>query len=191
MGNLVVSTDGYLPFVYLTNFLSDHEYEAILKQSLESDSGSDQQTLHLINLRNVNTWSVREQIERLYPLHSQRNLLKIKGGNVLAFYDDRGMDCHQDSVPNKDYPDDPEVGFSPNASAVYYLNDNYDGGEVCFSVNRPSQPQPAIGDAEIKNLFTLKPQPNSCLFFDANLWHWVRPVTSGKRFSSTYFLLAE
>lgn len=186
-----MSTDGYLPFVYLTNFLAIDRFEKILDQALSRDGGSSEQTPHLVNLHGVETWDVRKRINSLYPLYCQRNLLKIKGGNVLSFYGNRGMDYHQDSVPNKDYPDDPEIGFSPNASAVYYLNDNYEGGEVCFASSKPPLPQTPLDNAELRNLFTLKPQPNSCIFFDANLWHWVRPVTNGKRFSSTFFLLVE
>lgn len=180
-----------LPFIYLTNFLFQHQFEDILNQVSVNDDESDAQTSHLVNVRGVHTWCVREKINRVFGDYTQKKILKIKGGNILAFYDRRGMDYHQDSVPNANYPNDPEIGFAPNASAVYYINDDYQGGEVCFSVTRPSQPQPAPDDNQITNLFTLKPQPNSCLFFDANLWHWVRPVTDGKRFSSTFFLLVE
>lgn len=180
-----------LPFVYLTNFLKEDRFESILNEALGCEGASSEQTPHLTNHQGVGTWSVHQRISSLYPLYCQRNLLKIKGGNVLSFSDNRGMDYHQDSVPNKDYPDDPEIGFPPNASAVFYLNDNYEGGEVCFSTSQPSEPQPKIGDANITHLITIKPKANSCLFFDADIWHWVRPVTAGKRFSATYFLLVE
>ena len=181
----------YSPFVYLTNFLSADTFQKILIQAKSSEGMSSEQTPHLVNLQGVETWSIGKNIESLYPLHCQRKMLKIKGGNILDFSNNRGMDAHQDNVPNKDYPDDPEIGFTPNASAIYYLNDDYEGGEVCFTTERPAEPQSSTDNPNLKNLFTLKPQPNSCVFFDASLWHWVRPVTNGKRFSSTFFLLVE
>ncbi len=191
MGNPLVVDKNFYPFVYLTDFLSKTDHVTLLNQAIQSEGISDPQTTHLINLQKVNTWAVNKRITDIYPHHFCEKLIKIKGGNVLSFYDGRAMDYHQDSVPNKDYPDDPEVGFPPNASAVYYLNDNYEGGEVCFSTSQPSEPQPLIDDLNIKHLITIKPQANSCLFFDAQIWHWVRPVTSGKRFSATYFLLVD
>ncbi|CAB4145006.1 Oxoglutarate/iron-dependent dioxygenase [uncultured Caudovirales phage] len=191
MGNAVMADGASLPFVYLTNFLSESDFHAVLGQALGSQGATSEQTPHLVNLQGIETWSIGKNIESLYPLHCQRKMLKIKGGNILDFSNNRGMDYHQDSVPNKDYPDDPEIGFTPNASAVYYLNDDYEGGEVCFTTERPPIQQAPVDTKGLKNLFTLKPQPNSCVFFDANLWHWVRPVTKGRRFSSTYFLLVE
>ena len=181
----------YSPFVYLTNFLSADTFQKILIQAKSSEGMSSEQTPHLVNLAHVHTWDVQSQIRNIYPRYRQNAVLKIKGGNILVFSDNRGMDAHQDNVPNKDYPDDPEIGFTPNASAVYYLNDDYEGGEVCFTTERPAEPQSSIDNPNLKNLFTLKPQPNSCVFFDSSLWHWVRPVTNGKRFSSTFFLLVE
>lgn len=180
-----------LPFVYLTNFLSESNFTTVLNQALSSQDSSSEQTPHLFNLQGVDTSFIWKEISDVYSLYCQRKLLKIKGGNILSFYDDRGMDYHKDSVPNKDYPDDAEVSFAPNASAVYYLNDDYKGGEICFTTQRPPISQTPLDNSELKNLFTLKPQPNSCVFFDSNLWHWVRPVTKGKRFSSTFFLLVE
>jgi len=119
MGNAVMADGASLPFVYLTNFLSESNFHAVLGQALSSHGATSEQTPHLVNLQNIETWSIGKNIESLYPLHCQRKLLKIKGGNILDFSDNRGMDYHQDSVPNKDYPDDPEIGFTPNASAVY------------------------------------------------------------------------
>jgi hypothetical protein len=186
-----MANDSFLPFVYLTNFLSESNFSNILNQALSSQDSSSEQTPHLVNLQGVDTSFILKEISDVYSLYCQRKLLKIKGGNILSFYDNRGMGCHQDSVPNQDYPDDAEVGFAPNASAVYYLNDGYEGGEICFTTQRPPIPQTPLDNSELKNLLTLRPQPNSCVFFDANLWHWVRPVTKGKRLSATYFLLVE
>lgn len=184
MGNPVVDSKKFYPFVYLTDFLLQTDHEMLLYQASLSEGETDPRapvlTNQLINLKDLKTWSVREKIIEIYPHHFSEKLLKIKGGNVLAFYDGKGMDPHSDSVPNNYYPDDPEVAFTPNLSAVYYLNDDYKGGEVCFSTTKYGEP-----------FITVRPQANSCLFFDADLWHWVEPVEAGQRFSCTYFLLVE
>lgn len=62
-------------------------------------------------------------------------------------------------------------------STVYYLNDDYEGGEICF---------PALG-------MKIKPKANSLLLW-SNSWHedtahGVNLVTSGKRYVSQGFLV--
>lgn len=56
---------------------------------------------------------------------------------------------------------------------VYYLNDDYDGGEIYF----PNQ------NIEIK------PKPNTLIFFPGNMkfLHGVKPITKGVRYTLTSF----
>ena len=56
---------------------------------------------------------------------------------------------------------------------VYYLNDNYDGGEIYFP----------------KQNIELKPKPNTLVFFPGTLeyLHGVKPTTKGIRYTLTSF----
>jgi hypothetical protein len=60
-----------------------------------------------------------------------------------------------------------------NFGCVYYLNDDYDGGEIYF----PNQ-----------NI-ELKPKPNTLVFFPGTLefLHGVKPITNGVRYTLTSF----
>ena len=60
-----------------------------------------------------------------------------------------------------------------NFGCVYYMNDDYEGGEIYF----PNQD------------ITLKPKPNTLVFFPGTLeyLHGVNPVTSGVRYTLTSF----
>ena len=63
--------------------------------------------------------------------------------------------------------------FWRNFGCVYYLNDDYEGGEIYF----PNQ--------NIK----LKPKPNTLVFFPGTLeyLHGVNPITNGIRYTLTSF----
>lgn len=67
----------------------------------------------------------------------------------------------------------PHIYHWRNFGCVYYLNDNYEGGEIYF----PNQ------NIEIK------PKPNTLVFFPGTLefLHGVRPVTNGTRYTLTSF----
>jgi hypothetical protein len=68
---------------------------------------------------------------------------------------------------------EPDVFYWRDFGCVYYLNDDYEGGEIYF----PNQ-----------NI-TLKPKPNTLVFFPGNrdYLHGVEPMISGIRYTLTSF----
>lgn len=56
-------------------------------------------------------------------------------------------------------------------SSVYYPNDNYSGGELCF---------PNLG-------LEIKPEKNSLVIFPCQHLHYVQKITSGNKISITHF----
>lgn len=69
--------------------------------------------------------------------------------------------------------DRPHIYHWRNFGCVYYLNDDYEGGEIYF----PNQ-----------NI-ELKPKPNTLVFFPGTLefLHGVNPITNGIRYTLTSF----
>jgi hypothetical protein len=88
----------------------------------------------------------------------------------------------QEPHADKEMHEGPDTG-KPNAfpwydiGTVFYLNDDYEGGELYF---------PLQG-------IEFKPKPGAAYFFpgDKNYIHGVRPVTSGVRYTLPYFWTIE
>jgi len=68
-------------------------------------------------------------------------------------------------------------------SSVFYINDDYSGGELIFS----SSKQTGYGNDEI----SIKPKAGTIIFFDALRWHASAPVTGGFKYASTNFYTLE
>ena len=66
-----------------------------------------------------------------------------------------------------------------NLSSVFYINDDYSGGELIFS----SSKQDGYGNDEI----SIKPKAGTIIFFDALRWHASTPVSDGFKYASTNF----
>ena len=72
------------------------------------------------------------------------------------------MDCHYDfTIENKDV-----------FTSICYLNDDFEGGEFDLEIYKPGEQQRYV---------TIHPKVNSAVFFLADQWHRVRPVTAGHR----------
>jgi hypothetical protein len=110
---------------------------------------------------------------------------KYKGLAIQKFSVGEGMDSHQDFA---DYYVDP-TDFAPTMAMVYYLNDDYEGGEICFSQEKHQKPVHQTPREELLEMASsiFKPEANSCVMFDSRIWHWVVPVISGSRYSYTVF----
>ena len=84
----------------------------------------------------------------------------------------------QDPHADKELHEGPDAG-TPNAfpyydiASIFYLNDNYEGGELYFPLQ------------EIE----FKPKARAAYFFpgDKNYIHGVRPILSGTRYTSPFF----
>lgn len=117
------------------------------------------------NLQNENTIflnTIRDKIKADFKLTKEiwpdyLGLVKWENGDM--------QHPHADAEPNAFYWRD--------FGCVYYLNDDYEGGEIYF----PNQ------------TITLKPKPNTLVFFPGNrdYLHGVNPMISGIRYTLTSF----
>jgi len=64
-------------------------------------------------------------------------------------------------------------------SSVFYINDDYSGGQLLFSSNKRND----YGH----DCISIKPEAGTIVFFDALRWHASAPVGSGCKYASTNF----
>ena len=88
--------------------------------------------------------------------------------------DEYGWHTDQHRTP---YPD----GRVRKFSFSVFLNDDFEGGAFDLEVNAPT--------ADVRYVTFEKMRPDTALFFQADLWHRVRPVTAGIRRSLVGWIL--
>jgi PKHD-type hydroxylase len=91
-----------------------------------------------------------------------------------AIGDEYGWHCDQHRTP---YPD----GRVRKFSFSVFLNDDFEGGAFDLEIHAPN--------IEVRHLTFERMKPNTALFFQADLWHRVRPVTAGVRKSLVGWVL--
>tara|TARA_B100000035_G_scaffold229756_1_gene197952 strand:- start:556 stop:1107 length:552 start_codon:yes stop_codon:yes gene_type:complete len=95
--------------------------------------------------------------------------LHLTGVEPIQFgsYGEGGFyDWHQDQHPSI------VNGVVRKISMTLFLNNEYEGGEFDLEIYKPGEKQRFV---------TIKPKPYSAVFFLADQWHRVRPVTAGHR----------
>ena len=158
------------------NFLSNNEFENYLKYSKETQKWgnripNDNWSGRVIHQNGVDNFNYLKNVEKkiksdfeitdkIYP--DYLGLVKWEIGDMQHPHAD-GENPNNESHP-----------FSwRNFGCVFYLNDNYEGGEIYF----PNQ------NIEIK------PKPNTLVFFPGTMeyLHGVKPITDGIRYTLTSF----
>jgi hypothetical protein len=155
---------------YIQNVLSEEEHKIILdyvknnkgwrRQPWDSESVfHDDLPEEVVKILNKVFTLAYEKSTNLYgveinPVDKHRlNLVKFKQGMFL--------DAHVDTLSSEEN----------HIAVIYYINDDYIGGEICFP----------------KFNLNIKPEPNSLIFFPGNegYVHEVSTIFKGDRYSST------
>jgi len=110
-----------------------------------------------------------------------KKMVYMQGGDIVRYGVGQSLPYHQDwSVSEWVIKHQLPV---VHLSSVFYINDDYSGGELIFS----STKQNGYGNDEI----SIKPKAGTIIFFDALRWHASTPVTSGFKYASTNFYTLE
>lgn len=101
--------------------------------------------------------------EIIVEKYSVKLVNKPLNANIVVWKPAMGMHLHVDDADYKDY----------NMTAIYYINDNYFGGELNF---------PTLN-------YMIKPQENSLIIFpgNENFKHEVKIVINGYRYTSSHW----
>lgn len=155
-------------------------------EKLDINTAENNTSLHCIDIysgqRNSKYITIYEEIneaicsivENIY----YQKIDKLSNG-IVRYSKDQNIGLHRDWEPEDNYVvknNKPKV----NLSSVYYFNDNYVGGEICFQKQKESD-----------TYLTYKPIKNSLIIFDSELYHYTKPIISGSKFSLTSFYTLE
>ena len=105
-----------------------------------------------------------------------RSLQKYITGACILPHDDYSTS----SPPSKENIFD----FMPILSSIYFVNDDYEGGEICFG----SYSETGVGvNVFEKATLAMKPEKNTLIIFDSKKNHWTTPIVSGVKYSFISF----
>lgn len=105
------------------------------------------------------------------------NTTYMQGGDFVRYSSGQSLPYHQDWTVSEwvikhNLP-------TVHLSSVFYINDDYVGGELLFSSSKRSDYS--------HDIMSIKPVAGTVVFFDALQWHASAPVTNGFKFASTNF----
>jgi hypothetical protein len=115
--------------------------------------------------------------EIIFEIYKKRTL-SINGSGIIRYQPGQSLAYH------RDWEDDDKWARDSNRhtihlSSVFYINDDYRGGEFKMSSQK-------FGDFR-SDIMAIRPPAGSIVFFDALQWHASAPVDSGNKYSSTNF----
>jgi predicted 2-oxoglutarate/Fe(II)-dependent dioxygenase YbiX len=163
---------------FLNKNLITEEY--VMNPSAEKDSDSVIHTCNIKHLKNVDVFKIIKNIdnklfsiiEEIYKL----KILKVAGTCIAKYTEGKFIGTHKDWQENDDWVVKNNLE-TVHLSCVFYINDNYSGGELCFYDNQNN----------VNKLLEFKPSAGSAIFFDALQVHGTNPIINGIKYSYTNF----
>jgi len=106
-----------------------------------------------------------------------KKMTYMQGGDFVRYGAGQSLPYHQDWTVSEwvikhNFP-------VVHLSSVFYINDDYSGGQLLFSSNKRND----YGH----DCISIKPEAGTIVFFDALRWHASAPVGSGCKYASTNF----
>jgi hypothetical protein len=127
------------------------------------------------------TDQINKMCEQLILDTYDKTMSHNQGGDIVRYEVGQSLPYHQDWTVS-------EWVIKHNLpvvhlSSVFYINDDYTGGELLFSSAKRNE----YGH----DVMSLKPSAGTIIFFDALHWHASAPVTGGFKYASTNFYTLE
>lgn len=132
---------------------------------------------HLSGEINAIISTINTMCEQLIFDIYDRKMIGLQGGGVARYKNGQCLPTHQDwSITDWVKKNNLPV---VHLSSVFYINDNYAGGELCFYSKKT--------DGYSPDIMSIKPQAGTIIFFDALQWHAAAPVVGGEKYAITNF----
>lgn len=124
---------------------------------------------------------INQMCEQIILEKYNKKMSYMQGGDFVRYGVGQSLPYHQDWTVSEwvlkhNLP-------TVHLSSVFYINDDYSGGELLFSSSKL--------DGYQHDVISLKPNAGTVVFFDALRWHASAPVTSGFKYASTNFYTLE
>lgn len=119
-------------------------------------------------------------INALLNRYYNKNIKFHTGKSVARYTEGKFIGKHRDWEPNDPYVienNKPRIDLG----SVFYLNDDYIGGEINFY---------SKFDSNVPYM-SIKPKSNTCIFFDSSIYHMTNPIIKGTKYSYTTFYQLE
>lgn len=170
LANVAKMGDSAENIQYLENILSEEEHKIILNFVTKYNSWNREPWSAMSVLHNDIPKEIIEMLFKVFAIAHQKSIdiygveinpLDIYKFNLLKFIEGFSLDPHIDTLSVE----------SNHIASVYYINDDYTGGEIVFP------------NHNIK----IKPKPNSLIIFpgNENYVHEVTKILNGNRYSSS------
>lgn len=176
----IVQFNDIIPFEILPNFLKfckslDYKKalivgnknpvvkESIRKAGQYSLNDINAKSLTQIHWRNFLTYAFQSSINQYQKIYKISDPFKINEIQILKYENTGHYKPHTDDSPS----------VHRRLSCIYFVNDNFTGGELEFSY------------LHSKKINTIKPKKNKLIVWPSNFMypHSVKPVTKGERYS--------
>lgn len=120
---------------------------------------------------------IDKKLKQTIKTFYNKDVIHQAGGSILRYNPGQSIGVHADWAPEDSYVKENNKQVV-NLSSVFYLNENFVGGELIFCDDQRI-------DSAI-NLF-LKPKIGTVIFFDSLKYHYTKEIVSGTKYSYTSF----